>query len=269
MTAIRSAREAQGSSAYSNETGNCNALFAPIVASGYWQQWISTRPPFVRYASSVLEDACRVSELHALVAADHSDLCNSKGIPDPSTCYQNLLDELTSHSALTTPGLALALFDGIDVSMKERTPASPHDRVQKDLREYRLAADTFGLVEATLRGFEGHASPGLILGSRMQTETSSDPEWEAIKIIYSPHGMYQQSEIQLLNQLDREIEMSLVRELLASVKRINQRIGKLDHETQGSVKTEAAAEISSYKYEITQYNEYFKKISSTEGTPHS
>jgi hypothetical protein len=88
MDSIRSFRLQMGSAAYLARSGNCSALFFPLIESEHTQAWLQRRRPTIQYVNAVSEDVCRVVEMDAFCSKD-----------DRSACFREQLKSVTARAS--------------------------------------------------------------------------------------------------------------------------------------------------------------------------
>jgi hypothetical protein len=238
MSTIRGLRVQMGSSVYLNRPGNCSTLFFPAVESERVQSWLKRKRPTVQYVYAVSEDVCRVVEMNAFCSkADGSD------------CFRDQLKSVTSHAPLTMPGVALGLLEGASLSMHESEGKKPLD-------ELKLAADSFGVAEEIVKAARAHFTPVPFSGK--------DTDWEMIKTLYRRNGLSRESEAGILNLIDQKLEAEITREVLVSVKRIDERIARVEKQLKP---TDTSPALDSYRARIQESDGFFRTVTPPAGDP--
>jgi hypothetical protein len=264
MTFAQNLRQSQGISSYWSRMGNCGALFSPISGSEMTRSWMDSRRPAFHYAIAVAEDFCRLDRLYQDLSSSEPSVCGSMGISDRDKCYRRAFEEIMVKEPLTLPGVDMALLEGLALSLTNSSNGT--DRLSRVRENFRVAAETFDLVQTSLDALQRHATPEAVIGFSRQFGSQEDPklsghdeEWNWIKLVYRRHSLSANEETRLLMEMDRKLEEKFDREIFEKIKRINERLAAENKSDDPLVKV--------YKVQIEQFNQHFSEFNSkTKGT---
>jgi hypothetical protein len=117
------------------------------------------------------------------------------------------------------------------------------------LDEFKLAAESFGVAEEVILAAHAHYAPVPFAGK--------DTDWEMIKTLYRRNGLSRESESGILALIDQKLEGVITREVLASVKRINERLARVEKQLKPA---DASPALDAYRSRIQASNQFFRTV---------